>query len=62
MGEGKNPTFANLLKLAETSGIPKQKSLQIIDEVQSAISKWKTFAKDAGVSESSQKMIQTAID
>jgi serine/threonine-protein kinase HipA len=61
MGEGKNPTFSHLLKLAEVVGIKKQKALQIIDEVSLVISNWKTFAQEAGVSASSSKAIETAI-
>jgi len=62
MREGKNPTITHMLKLAEISGIKKIKALQIIDEVKMAVSKWKTFAQDAGVSHNSLKMIQTAIE
>ena len=62
MREGKNPTITHMVKLAEISGIKKTKALQIIDEVKIAVSKWKMFAEDAGVSHSSLKMIQIAID
>ena len=62
MREGKNPTITHMVKLAEISGIKKTKALQIIDEVKMAVSKWKIFAEDAGVSHSSLKMIQIAID
>ena len=58
MGEGKNPSIAHLTKLADALGIKKQKALQVVDEVKSAVSKWNMFAKEAGVSKSSQNMIQ----
>lgn len=57
MGEGRNPQISHLLKLAEIGSLTKQKALQIIDEVKFAVSKWKIFAKTAGVSPASQKMI-----
>lgn len=60
--EGRNPTLVHLLKLAEVAGIKKQNALQIIDEVKMAVSKWTSFAKDMGVSSTSVKMIQVALD
>ena len=62
MGEGKNPTIAHLLKLAEISGIPEQKTQQIIEEVSSAVSQWGSLAKEVGLNTSSTKMIQTALN
>lgn len=38
MGEGKNPKLSHLVSLAEIRGIKKQKALQIIDEVEGAVS------------------------
>ncbi|WP_256439942.1 type II toxin-antitoxin system HipA family toxin [Candidatus Rhabdochlamydia oedothoracis] len=62
MKEGKNPTLSHLLKLAEISNIKKQKALQIIDEVKMAMAKWRNFAKDLGLSSTSFKMVQTALN
>ncbi len=62
MGEGKNPTLNHLLKLAEISNIKKPQALKIIEEVQQAVSQWDRFAKDSGVSKSSQNMIQLALN
>lgn len=62
MREGKNPTLSHLLKLAEISNIKEQKALQIIDEVKMAVAKWGSFAKDLGISSTSFKMIQAALD
>ncbi|UUM22189.1 hypothetical protein [Mycoavidus sp. SF9855] len=40
------------------SGIKKANALQIIDQVKAAVAKWKEYAKEAGVSATSLKMIQ----
>ena len=61
-GEGKNPTLAHFLKLAEVGGIKKQKAFQIIDEVRSAVSKWEVYAKNFDVSAASRKMISVALE
>lgn len=61
MGEGKNPNISHLLKLSEVGGMKKQKTLQIIDEVQNAVSRWENFAKEAGVSSASSNRIQAAL-
>ncbi len=58
MGEGKNPTQQHLIKLASIANIKKQEALNIIDEVKLAVDKWDVFAKDAGVTLSSQKVIK----
>ena len=62
MGEGKNPNLSHVLKLARLGSIKKPKALEIIDEVASAISKWDKFAKDAGVSKTSQTLIQKTLN
>ncbi len=61
MGEGKNPGIKQLLELATISNIKKTDALTIINEVKSSVSKWPSFAKDAGVSTSSTKLIDAAI-
>jgi len=62
MGEGKNPNLSHLLILADVGDIKRQKALSIIDEVQNAVSKWDTFAKDADVTKASYSRIQRAFD
>ena len=57
MGEGKNPEASHLLKLAEISGIAKQTALQIIDQVQQAVSQWSSFAKAAHITKESSMMV-----
>ena len=48
MGEGRNPTEQELLKLAKKYHIPKAK--EIIEEIRYAISQWSMIAKEVGVS------------
>jgi serine/threonine-protein kinase HipA len=62
MGEGKKPQLAHLLKLAAIGDIKKPTALEIIDQAISAVSKWKEFAKIAGVSSLQIKNIQNALD
>ena len=59
MGEGKNPGIKKLLELAQISNIKKSAALKIINEVKSSVSKWSSFAQDAGVSSST--LIDSAI-
>jgi len=61
MEEGKNPRTDHLLKLAQSASLKKEKAINIIDEVKSAISKWKQFSKQAGVSDSSTAMIEKTL-
>ena len=61
MGEGKNPGIKQLLELANISNIKQSDALKIIDEVKSSVSKWSNFAKDAGVSAASSKLIDSDI-
>ena len=58
-GESKSPGKIHLLKLAKTFGIKKPDA--IIEQVQYAISNWKRYAKDCGVSKVSTQLISKAI-
>lgn len=55
LGEGRNPTEYELLKLAEKHHISKAK--EIMEEVKEAVSRWQIIAKDVGVSQKSIKEI-----
>lgn len=57
VGEGKSPGIDHLLKLAEISGLKTKTAIGIIDNVQSAVSKWAHFAQESGVSKTSSGMI-----
>ncbi len=59
MGEGKNPTHAHLLKLAEKFGVFSAQ--KIIDEVISSINNWAEFADMAGVSDLSKNLVAKVI-
>jgi len=61
MGEGKNPGLKQLLDLAKVSNIKQFDALKIIDEVKLSVSKWSNFAKEAGVSNASNRLIDSAI-
>lgn len=61
MGEGKMPTKAHLLKLAGTVDIKKDKALEIIHQVFTALKKWDDFATEVGVSKLQTKNIGEAL-
>lgn len=61
LGEGKTPTITHLLKLAKKHNINFTTAKNIIDEVQEAISCWKTIAKNANVGSSSLTMIEKTL-
>lgn len=62
LGEGKTPTIGHLLKLANKHDIHSTTAKNIIDEIQEAISSWKTIAKNANVGTSSLGMIEKALE
>lgn len=62
MNEGKNPRLSHMLQLAGIGDMKEFRALEIIEEVASAISKWKQFSEMAEVSKTSQKMIQMALE
>lgn len=61
-GEGKAPTRAHFLKLAEIISLSKPRALEIIDQVAAAVSTWREISKNTDASPSSQKNIQTALN
>ena len=60
MGEGRNPTNNELLKLAKKHHIPNP--LQIIEEVKEAISQWSKIAKELGVSKKNREEIAKILE
>ena len=48
MGEGKNPTKEHLLELGKKHGL--KKAQQTIESVKASVKRWRSFAKEAGVS------------
>jgi serine/threonine-protein kinase HipA len=62
MGEGKNPRREHFLKLAQTSSIEQKTALEIIDQVATAVSQWRDFAKKSDVSKRSCEAIAKVLD
>lgn len=62
LGNGRSPGKVELLKLAAMSSIDYRETLAIIEQVKEAISKWKQFAQEAGVSKSSMQLIQKKLN
>ena len=62
MGNGRSPGKADLLKLAAISGIDHREALDILEQVKEAVSQWKQFAQEAGVSKSSIQLIQKKLN
>jgi len=62
LGEGKDPTIAHILKLAEAISIKKKIALEIINEVKNAVLKWEKFAEIAMVSKKSSKNIMSILN
>jgi len=48
-GEGKAPSSEQMLALASAPGISAKEARMIIDDVRGAVSRWSSFAKEAGV-------------
>ncbi len=61
MGNGRSPGKADLLKLAAVSGIDTKDALDILSQVKEAVSQWKQWAQEAGVSKSSMQLIQKSL-
>lgn len=61
VGNGRNPGTADLLKLAAIAKINEQKALEIIAQVKDAVSRWKSFAKEAHVSVRSTENIHSQL-
>ena len=62
MGEGKSPDIDHFLSLGEAMGIEEKNVKRILDEVCYGVSQWSKFSKESGVSKSSQKRVQEALN
>lgn len=60
MGEGRNPGISHLTALAEKMGLSH--AGEIIEKVRDTVSRWKAFAKEAGVSKESMNVIDKTIN
>ena len=59
-GEGKNPTREKMRSLGRRHGLPDRLIATIIDDVRAAVSDWKRFAEEAGVTKASRAEIAAA--
>jgi serine/threonine-protein kinase HipA len=60
-GEGRAPARSHLLKLADLAGVSGRDAHEILDEVASAVARWQTHARPAGVGTKGAKAIDKAI-
>ncbi len=60
-GEGRVPGRTHILRVAEGSGISKKQSLEIIDEVASAVSEWRLFAEESDVPKATAMRISATL-
>ncbi len=61
MGEGRNPNKEHLIKLSEETGIPKNKTDEIIDQTLHALSHWESLAKKYGVKKDNIELIKRSL-
>ncbi|MEK7384453.1 MAG: type II toxin-antitoxin system HipA family toxin [Elusimicrobiota bacterium] len=60
VGEGRNPGQAHIFRLAEQAGVTHPQTAAIIDEVRSAVERWKVLADQAGVSKARSREIEAS--
>ena len=60
-GEGREPTREKCLELGARHGVRKRDAEQIFDDVNAAVSRWRTFASDAGCRAASISSIRRGI-
>ena len=61
LGEGKNPSFSHLVKLAAVGSIKETRAKEIVEEVREAVGHWSEFAKQSHVTPNSRTLIQKAL-
>jgi serine/threonine-protein kinase HipA len=62
MGEGRNPTTSNLVKLGQEAKLTKKLIDEIINQTKSSLHGWKDLAKNHGVSKANIELIGKAIN
>lgn len=60
-GEGRSPARRHLLQVAAPAGIADREAESILDGVAAAAARWRSHAREAGVSEKSTRIVQAAI-
>ncbi len=58
-GEGQNPTSKNLLELGQIFDV--KNAIEIIEEVKNKVAQWPKFAKQAGLSSGTERMISNEL-
>jgi serine/threonine-protein kinase HipA len=61
-GEGRRPTLAHVLSIAEGAGIEKTQARAIVDEVRAAVADWTRFADAAGIAAREARRIEQTFD
>lgn len=61
LGHGKDISRNHLIELSKTTDMKERDAARAIERVESAVGKWKIFAKDYGVSPDSARMISAAL-
>lgn len=61
-GEGRAPTRGHLLELADPAGLATREAQAVLDQVAAAAARWRTHARQAGVSTKSVKIVGGAIE
>ena len=49
-GEALDPGEAELLKVGDSCGVERRSALEILDQVREAVTRWRDFAEEMGVS------------
>lgn len=62
MGEGRNPSMSQLLKLGQQAQITSTRMHEIIEQTQYSLSKWSTLAQAHGVSKQTIARVQEKLD
>ena len=61
-GEGRAPATSHMLRLASAAGIPDRDAEAILDEVASAVARWRAHARRADVGGESTGAVERAIE
>jgi serine/threonine-protein kinase HipA len=59
-GEGRNPTYAHILRLGARHSLDAKAVAVVVEEVRAAVARWPVFADAAGATKASAKEIATA--
>ena len=60
-GEGRNPTRAHLLDVADAAGLSRSRAVAAIEQARAAVARWPELAREAGVSSASADQIGAVV-